>query len=142
MCNDNVLPLAIILTALYANNKPFYSYPTCNSYGGMDKSTVGMLNETLSQTCCQRIDTADLYIDSLANAQVQHIQVQRWMQDAIQQPTPFKWSSFEHPTKLPSLVERLDKAIFPEDPIRDWTEHQVEAIDKHFDKLLECLQNV
>lgn len=142
MHDDNVLPLAIMATVLFANNKPTYSYPSYNLYGGMDKSTASMLNDALSQTCCQCMDTADLYIDSLANAQVQHIQTQKWMQDTVQQPAPFNWSSFERPVKLPSLVERLDKVIFPEDPIRDWTERQVKAIDEHFDKLLECLQNV
>lgn len=50
---------------------------------------------------------------------------------------PSQVQRFKEP-KL-SLVERLDKAIFPEDPIRDWTERQVKAIDEHFDKLLECL---
>lgn len=83
-----------------------------------------------------------MYIDNLANAQVQHIQVQRQMQDAIQMPDPYDWSLVGHPPKRQSLVERLDKVIFPEDPIRDWTERQVKAIDEHFNKLLECLQNV
>ena len=140
--NDDALPLVIMLTVLLANNKPAYSYPAYDSYGGMDKSAAGMLNEASSPMCCQCMDIADLYVDSLASAQVQHIQTQKWMQDTVQQPAPFNWSSFEHPAKLPSLAERLDKAIFPEDPIRDWTERQVKAIDEHFDKLLECLQNV
>lgn len=136
MCNDNVLPLAIMLTTLYADNKPIYSYPTCNTYGGMNKSTAGMLNEALAQMSCQNmIDSkmAEVYADSMSKLQVQCML-------PVTTAFPSQVQRFEEP-KL-SLVERLDKAIFPEDPIRDWTERQVKTIDEHFDKLLECLQNV
>lgn len=76
---------------------------------------------------------AEVYADSISK-----LQVQCMMPATAAFPRQVRRS--EEP-KL-SLVERLDKAIFPEDPIRDWTERQVKAIDEHFDKLLECLQNV
>lgn len=33
-----------------------------------------------------------------------------------------------------SLVERLDKLIFPIDPIRDWVESEIKRISKKFQK--------
>lgn len=136
MCNDNVLPLAIMLTVLYANNKPIYSYPTYNSYGGMDKSTVSMLTEALSQVSCQSmIDSKmlDAYADRMANLQVQSMAPM-----TISFPSQVQIA--EEP-KL-SLIERLDKAIFPVNPIRDWTENQVKQIEEIFRKRLKVLEDI
>lgn len=136
MCNDNVLPLAIMLTVLYANNKPIYSYPTYNSYGGMDKSTASMLNEALSQVSHQSmIDSrmVDEYIDKIEKLQVQSIA-------PMTMSFPSQVQISEEP-KL-SLIERLDKAIFPVDPIRDWTENQVKQIEEIFRKRLKILESI
>lgn len=136
MCNDDALLLAMMLTALYANNKPIYSYPTYNLYGGMDKSTASMLNEALSQVSHQSmIDNrmVDVYIDKIEKLQVQSMA-------PMTMSFPSQVQIAEEP-KI-GLIYRLDKAIFPDDPIRDWTEKQVNQIEEIFRKRLKILENI
>lgn len=45
---DNVLIPAVMFATLFADNRPVYSYPMYNQYGGTEKNAIGMPNEALS----------------------------------------------------------------------------------------------
>lgn len=43
----------------------------------------------------------------------------------------------EYYSKKESWIEKMDKLIFPNDPIRDWMENEVERISRKYAQILE-----
>lgn len=65
-----------------------------------------------------------------------------WYRRQIQQCCCTTFNSLDSRTneycfKKESWIEKMDKLIFPNDPIRDWVENEIERISRKYAQILE-----
>lgn len=93
-------------------------------------------NAMIQQTCCQNVSTT---IDQL-NAKITDLQMQTVMANALQVQWTWPMPKVAEPRK--ASIYELDKVLFPNDPIRDYIEERLKAIDAKYESIISAIEKL